>query len=480
MPVVLAALAAIGLRLPGLGLPLERDEGAYGLIASLWLDGALPYRDLFDHKPPLIYLLYMPAVAAAPGPVALRIWQTCLFVLQLPLVYLIGRRVYGPYAASLATLLYAITGSAFRLQGLIFNTEQALMLPALVALWALVRGAEDGRVRWPLLYGCCLGIISLIKPTAVPLLFLLLPALRAASPWTVARNAALAAAAMLAPWLPVVGYWTSAGALRDLRMALLDYNRVYATESAARWTTSGLVDMLAPLAPLIVCATGSLFSAQSSGDTRGRMAVLLWTIAFLGAGLIGLRPYIHYYYPALAGLALLATPIVMALARQAWQARGIRRLVRATGPALLLALLLLPFTLDNLSLIGRTPKELATALYGPDGRYYFGAAQDVARYIRTTTSPHEPIYVWASEPEIYLLADRRPASRYIYDYPLQLLPEAQAELQHDLTRRPPAIVITYRGVRPIGLEAVATRLDLRLTTTIEGYDLWTRTESRQP
>src|SRR5215217_3798726 len=89
LPIVLAALIALLLRLPGLRLPLERDEGSYGLIASLWLKGALPYRDLFDHKPPLIYLLYMPAVLGTPGPVALRTWQTCLFVLQLPLLHLI-------------------------------------------------------------------------------------------------------------------------------------------------------------------------------------------------------------------------------------------------------------------------------------------------------------------------------------------------------------------------------------------------------
>jgi len=480
LPVLLAGFAAILMRLPGIRLPLERDEGAYGLIASLWLKGVLPYRDLFDHKPPLIYLLYMPAVAGTPGPVPVRAWQTCLFLLQLPLLHLIGRRVYGHPAAGLATILYAVAGSAFHLQGLIFNTEQALMLPALGALWALIYGAGDDRVRWPLLYGLCLGLISLIKPTPVPLLLFLVPAFRAPSWRTRLRNILVVTAAMLAPWLPVFGYWGSAEALDDLRLALLDYNRIYAAESGARWTTSGLVDMLAPFAPLLVCAPGGVVTRQGEGGSRSRMIVLLWTLALLAAGLLGLRPYIHYYYPALPGLALLTAPTVVSLARQALQVKGSRRLVAASGPVLLLGLLLLPFVSGNLWLVGRTPEEQATALYGPSGQRYFSPAQDVAAYITAATTPDEPIYVWASEPELYLLSTRRPASRFIYDYPLQLLPDARAELQHDLLRNPPALVVTYHGAQPAGLAALVERHGLRLTATLEGYDLWTRSVDQQP
>ena len=480
LPVLLAGFAAILMRLPGLGLPLERDEGAYGLIASLWLKGALPYRDIFDHKPPLIYLLYMPAVAGTPGPVPVRAWQTCLFLLQLPLLHLIGRRVYGHTAAGLATVLYAVAGSAFHLQGLIFNTEQALMLPALGALWALVCGVDDDRVRWPLFYGFCLGLISLIKPTPVPLLLLLVPAFHASSTRTRLRDFLAVTGAMFAPWLPVLGYWGSAGALGDLRFALLDYNRIYAAESAARWTTTGLVDMLAPFAPLLVCAPGGIVAGKAEGGTRSRMIVLLWTLALLAAGLLGLRPYIHYYYPALPGLALLAAPTVVFLARQALQTKGSRRLVAASGPALLLGLLLVPFVLGNLWLVGRTPEEQATALYGPGGQHYFSPAQDVAAYITTATTPDESIYVWASEPELYLFSTRRPASRFIYDYPLQLLPDARVELQRDLLRNPPALIVTYHGAQPAGLATIAERQGLRLTATIEGYDLWTRSADRQP
>jgi hypothetical protein len=335
-------------------------------------------------------------------------------------------------------------------------------------------------MRWSLLYGLFLGVISLIKPTAVPLLLLLALAFRAQSPWMYIRNGLTTTLAMLVMWLPVFAYWGSAGALNDLRFALLDYNRMYATESTVRWSIGGLVDMLAPLALLLVCAAGGTLWGHAAPGRRRHMAVTLWTLAFLGAGLLGMRTYIHYYYPALAGLSLLAVLLILTLVRQAWHAHGLERLVGVGGPGMLLTLLLLPFVLDSLSLIGRTPQGQATALYGVDGHQHFGPAQSVADFVRATTMPHETIFIWASEPEIYLLAERQPASRFIYDYPLQLLPEAREELTRDLASRPPTLMITYHGAQPDGLKAITTQYNLRFTTTIGGYDLWTRSVPEQP
>src|SRR5690348_4867189 len=85
--VLLAMTVAVLMRLPALRLPLERDEGAYAYIANLWLHGGLPYRDVFDHKPPLLYLLYMPPVLAGVSlPLGLRLWAAFLFLIELPLI----------------------------------------------------------------------------------------------------------------------------------------------------------------------------------------------------------------------------------------------------------------------------------------------------------------------------------------------------------------------------------------------------------
>ena len=46
---------------PMLNAPFEPDEGVYGTIARGWMDGAIPYRDLWDNKGPVLFLWYMAA-----------------------------------------------------------------------------------------------------------------------------------------------------------------------------------------------------------------------------------------------------------------------------------------------------------------------------------------------------------------------------------------------------------------------------------
>jgi hypothetical protein len=88
------------------------------------------------------------------------------------------------------------------------------------------------------------------------------------------------------------------------------------------------------------------------------------------------------------------------------------------------------------------------------GRYGFGdfsywADDQVAAYLRGHTSPGDRVFVWGFEPLIYFLADRRPASRFLMDHPLEARFKKReawrAELLSDLRRRPPLyfIVVTH-------------------------------------
>ncbi len=475
LPLALAIAAAVLMRWPGLNLPLERDEGAYAYIAGAWLKGELPYRDLFDHKPPLLYILYMPAVVGARvSALSIRLWATIIFLVQLPLLHLLARRVWDQPTAGLAVVLYAVAGSAFSMQGLILNSEQALVLPALLALICLFRGIEADRGRWSFLYGLCVGLIAMIKPTAVPLLVPLALVTGARGMGGRLRRLAFATAGAVIPWLPIVAVWGASNALDDLYGALVLYNRLYAAESVKEWSVAGIVNIVAPLGPLLLCAVGgAALAGWTSVRSRQRMALVLWTLALFGAALLGLRSYVHYYYPVIPGLALLAAPVVTRLARQARGAEGGgRRAVALAGPALLLVVLVVPFAGDNARLLALAPAEQAEALYGRDGKYFFASAAEVADYVRQRTPPGEDIYVWGAEPEIYVLAGRTTSVRYIYDYPLRLIPGARAELEGELRRNPPALWILYHGFVPPGFDAFVADRRLELAATIGGFDIW--------
>jgi 4-amino-4-deoxy-L-arabinose transferase-like glycosyltransferase len=468
---VCAFVATLAMRVPALRLPLERDEGAYATVAALWMAGELPYRDTFDHKPPLMYLLYMPPlVIGGPDAIAIRVWASLLFGLQLPVVYRVGRIVWTPGTAAFAVLIYAIVGSAFALQGAVFNTEQALMLPALVGLWALLRGIENRRRRWPVLYGLCLGLVSLIKPTVVPLLVPLVLLLRAGGVGGILRNTGVMLGGVVLPWLPVVVVWGVSGAWRDLVFALVTYNRLYAAESARGWDIGAVVNVVAPLGALLIYAVGgAALAGWRATPERQRLALALWTLACLAAAVLSLRGYIHYYYPALPGLALLAAPVI---ARLVVRRQGRMQTWGVAAALLLAGVLLLPWVRDAAQVSRLDAAAQATRLYGDDGTHYFAAAPAVAAYVASITSPEQPIFVWASEPQVYLFAERRPSSRYIYSYPFDLVPELRTRLVADLQRQPPAVVVLYHGLEPPEWMALARQRGMHLDREIGGFDIW--------
>lgn len=466
------------LRLPGLALPLERDEGAYAYVAWSWLHGGLPYRDAFDHKPPLVYLLYMPPLLfGPPTALAIRVWATLLLLADVALVFAIGRRVWGRAAGLLAALIFGIAGSAFDLQGLVLNTDQALVLPALIALWCAIRLHETRRLRFAIGAGAALAATVLVKPVGI----VLLPALLLAcernirSIGRVYGGAALGAAIV---GLPIAGYFALRGGWNDLVFGVLTYNRLYASESQDRWLLGPLVDMFAPFVPLLLVTIGGVAllvrSDASITPNARRLGWLIvgWGAALLVAAIGSLRAYIHYYYPILPFLALLAAPCLLWLRRIEPDATPLRRGANQLAALLLAALLLVPFVRQNLSLLGTTAEQQSVRLYGDVGKHYFAQAPLVAEYVRERTRPEDYIYIFAAEPEVYLLAERRAANRYIYDYPLGLVPGAAAELRQDLAARPPRMVITYFGVRPEAFIQTVEAQSFTKLAEIGGYEIF--------
>ena len=92
--VALAAITlfAVALRLPHLGLPLDRDEGEYAYAAWRLLEGGLPYRDAFDLKSPGIYGLYALALALfGHGVEAIRLLAAIFVAGTVLAVYALGR-----------------------------------------------------------------------------------------------------------------------------------------------------------------------------------------------------------------------------------------------------------------------------------------------------------------------------------------------------------------------------------------------------
>ena len=143
--------------------PLTPDEAVYQIVSTGMVHGQWPYRDLFDHKPPLAYAWYVPS--AFGGSIEIqRALAALLLAASVPVFAFIARRWLDGRAATLSVVAFALMlanpGLSVRA-----NLEAFALLPLVAAL----------AVPSPLAAGALLGVAVMTKPMALlfaPMLWL--------------------------------------------------------------------------------------------------------------------------------------------------------------------------------------------------------------------------------------------------------------------------------------------------------------------
>src|SRR2546421_4361729 len=120
--------------------------------------------------------------------------QALMGVASVGLVYALTRRRFGRAAGFVAGLVLAITPMTVAISRH-NNPDALLVLCSLAALWFLVRGLEDGRTRWLVLSGVCVGLGF---ETKMGVALLVVPGIVAAWLWVAPRGTAAAPPPLLA------------------------------------------------------------------------------------------------------------------------------------------------------------------------------------------------------------------------------------------------------------------------------------------
>jgi hypothetical protein len=409
----LPLLALLGLmvllRLPGLDLPLDRDEGEYATLAQQWAapGQGLPYLDFMQVKPPLAPALYALAFRAA-GPVlgrqllSLRLLDLAWHLASLGLLYWLLLRLAGPRPAALGGLVWALGACHPQLQGFSANTEAWASLPLLASLCLLLLRPSPSALRLSLA-GLALGLASLARQ---PMLAFL-PALAWASgpSWRRStRNGAWLLAGALAAWAACLALFALQGggpACLALLRCVWAYGASYAAVPRA----------LGPAAKaglLLLWVLGGLLPAALAGATITSAAQrrIAWPLLLAGAlaCLPGGHLYPHYFLVPLLPLALAAGLGIGAL-RGAWRSAAFLGLL-FFGAAFALAYAPL--------WRARDADEASRALYHVPA---FSQAAQAAQALKQQDPQGGRLWMWGSEPELFFLSGRRPACRFLYAYP---------------------------------------------------------------
>jgi 4-amino-4-deoxy-L-arabinose transferase-like glycosyltransferase len=146
-------------------------------------------------KPPLaLWVQALSVKAFGFHPLSMLVPQALMGVASVALVYDLTRRRFGRAGGFVAGLVLATTPIAVAISRH-NNPDALLVLCCTAAVWCLVRGLEDGRTRWLVLSGVCVGLGFEAK-MAVALM--VVPAIATAWLWIAPRGRGAAVRQLLA------------------------------------------------------------------------------------------------------------------------------------------------------------------------------------------------------------------------------------------------------------------------------------------
>lgn len=420
------AVFALGasLRFPAFLRPLlSDDEAIYATTADALTRGDLLYRDVVDHKPPLIYHVYQAGFAALGTYDTQGAHVLVLLSVLLTAALLFATRKPEDAGAGLfgAALFLIFSTTWHDYDALAANCELFVLAPQALAAWLLVRDFRKsgaGGVVAHLAVGCLIGVSALFKYQGLTFLGVsagMVAWARLAGRMTSARAVAFAACQLAGAALPGCLYlaWCAGAGNAEATLYWFRFNFSYV--GAGLTGTAALVRGLARLAMIggtavVPYGLGLAAAASVAADVAravGRRAGselpspvsflgLLWLLTSAIAVSAGGRFFGHYFHLVLAPLCLLAGPGATRL----WHAGRLRRamlLVLCAVPALVF------FALASFA------RPVAAALDENEPSY-----ERVASRMAALTAPAERVFVWGNSPQLYVLARRPMGARFSF------------------------------------------------------------------
>lgn len=453
-----------------------RDQGIYAVVADGVVRGQMPYRDLWDFKPPGIYLIFAFAqVIVGKVMWGIRLLEVAGLVASVFWLSAFSRNVFGD---SRPGLIGGAIAALIHAQLEFWHTAQPETFGGYLTIAALALTTADPPVRrkwvrW-LGMGALFGGAFLLKPplgggALVCAAYLarrewLLGATRAQAlrPVLVAAGGSLIPIALVAAWFWLRGAWGA------LAFTLFEFAPGY---TALGWENASVPPMLyralsdaftgySALIPAGVIAAVALFPLHSR--EREGLFLLLGVAALQLTGVTLQAKFFPYHYGA-------TFPLLAALAGlgffKLWQR------FRRGGLGGLLAFLSLLYFLGAMkaATLGdvagtfwqrsaarlqsltsgewfRAPEQLDARLYYV-ADYNLAADEQVAAYVNQNTQHGDFVLVWGFEPVIYWLSGRRPATKYIYNVPQRSTwdqARARRDFLREISETPPKIIVVQR------------------------------------
>lgn len=474
---VILCMVAI-FRLPGLFEPNRyADEDIYLTIGQGLRKGLVLYRDIYDNKTPLIYV-----VAAVAGNVMwfrfiLMVWN----LVNVTLIYGLAKKlVRNKWAVVLSTVLFAIFSTIPLLEGEMANGELFMIMPVTAAIYLLFTKTghiSQERIKY-LLAGILWSIGFLFKsPPAIELFgFVFFYLIYSAHTFSEFRKLVfdkriwLLALGFAIPIIMSIVYFYLKGVGEIyIRSALLQNISYLSSWGGDSGKSSLLAGGLFTRGILMALALAIIFGLRKRLGTAFGFVSIWTTTALFGAMLSG-RPYPHYLIEMVGPMSLLFSMMI-------FNSKVVRNIV---GVGLFGVLVLavvrydfwyyksLPYYVNFVSYIfGQKTKDRFYRFWGENVITNY----QVSQYIGMVTDKDDKIFVWGTQPAIYVISKRLPAGKYTVSYHIFDL-HAQEEIVETLIKEKTRLIVVDKNEAKFGELTGLISTKYVLTKTFQNISIY--------
>lgn len=413
----LIAIAILVTRSTTLFIPLIDDEETFAVIGRMLLHGGLPYLDVIDNKPPLIYYWYTLIfwLFGDGNTTALHLVGIAWVGLTCYFIYKIAARAATPRAGYFAALNYAIFTTTFVPSYIALHASLLLALPLTISVWALIQWHDSNRPRWMILSGICCGIALFFKFQAlVQVAFVF---------WALGYLYFRKLNRLVHSLLPgIIGFVLGVGVVIAAVLGFLHQHHILQAFYDATWKASmtymkegesaghywvrlgtHVGSYVAATFPLWIALGAQLFRRFSNYISGAEIKrpiptwIWGWFLFSIPAVLAGGRFYGHYFIQLLPPLCIIA-----GVTWDAWwtRSRGYRVFIAAS-----LIVLATGWMIPRVWF-----QEFADRFNIQNIR----VEQKIGDYIKTHSPQDSTLFVWGVDPSIYFFSERAPATRFLW------------------------------------------------------------------
>lgn len=439
---------------------LDRDGSLFLFFGRSILEGKVPYRDLWDHKGPVLYFINAFALFISNNSIW-GIWVveivhllTCTIVL-----FNILKINFSQKTAFLGSLFFFSAFSVF-IQGGNF-TEEFSLLPILLSAYLLCKSNHGITRTTAMIIGALFGMVFFLRPNNIGFFLSLMLVLSLSM---IKRNHSITTLIYIfAGFIMITGlvflYFGINQAIPDFIDQLFMRNFFYSVAySTMPERIQGLLNSFRtypvwlglPLIGLIIGFTQN----QADNAILKKVLFVNLPLELLLLSISG-RFFPHYYLCMLSALTFFFCNLIGKVVEYIKKLSPIYLLSIFT---ILSIVLTIPLW-SNFDAIRPFVREIVK--YGNRVK-----SNELIDYIQASTSQTDTILVWGYDPMVYLYSNRSTPTRYSYqqafETPNYTQPEMIVEFCEDLTKKPPMLFIDTRDPFPLSAQKRDRVTELRI------------------